>query len=140
MELLEPNDYKRELLKKSALHKSELEDEVKQISDRTQKVITNALIIGGTLAVTYFLVKQFSGSKSKVKAKAKKTKITSDNVTEEEDDDDEEVTQSSGVPAIVSQIGTALVSQASMLLLSLAKEKLSEYLEAQAEKKAKNNA
>ncbi len=138
MELLEPNDYKRELLKKSALHKSELEDEVKQISDRTQKVITNALIIGGTLAVTYFLVKQFSGSKTKVKAKAKKTKIASDAVTEEEDDD--EVIQSSGVPAIVSQIGTALLSQASVLLLSLAKEKLSEYLEAQAEKKAKNNA
>ncbi len=139
MELLEPNDYKRELLKKSALHKSELEDEVKQISDRTQKVVTNALIIGGTLVVTYFLVKQFSGTKSKVKAKAKKAKIASDNVTEEEDGD-EEVTQSSGVPAIVSQIGTALLSQASVLLLSLAKEKLSEYLDSQAEKKAKNNA
>jgi hypothetical protein len=137
MELLEPNDYKRELLKKSALHKSELEDEVKQISDRTQRVITNALIIGGTLAVTYFLVKQFSGSKSKVKSKAKKTKIASENIEEEDDD---EVTQSSGVPAIVSQIGTVLVSQASMLLLSLAKEKLSEYLDSQAEKKAKNNA
>ncbi|MEO7990469.1 MAG: hypothetical protein ABI663_13070 [Chryseolinea sp.] len=137
MELLEPNDFKRELLKKSALHKSELEEEVKQISDRTQKVITNALIIGGTLAVTYFLVKQFSGSKSKVKAKAKKAKIAFENIEEEEDD---EVTNSSGVPAIVSQIGTALLSQASVLLLSLAKEKLSEYLDSQAEKKAKNNA
>ena len=138
MELLEPNDYKRELLKKSALHKSELENEVKQISDRTQKVITNALIIGGTLAVTYFLVKQFSGSKSKGKAKAKKAKVASENIEEEENDDD--VSQSSGVPAIVSQIGSALVSQASILLLNLAKEKLSEYLHSQAEKKAKNNA
>ena len=137
MELLEPDDYKRELLKKSALHKSELEEEVKQISDRTQKVITNALIIGGTLAVTYFLVKQFSGSKSKVKTKAKKSKVATENI--EEEDEEEEVTQS-GVPAIVSQIGTALVSQASVLLLNLAKEKLSEYLESQAEKKEKNNA
>lgn len=137
MELLEQDDYKRELLKKSALHKSELEEEVKQISDRTQKVITNALIIGGTLAVTYFLVKQFSGSKSKVKTKAKKSKIASESI--EEDDEEEEVTQS-GVPAIISQIGTALVSQASVLLLNLAKEKLSEYLESQAEKKEKNNA
>lgn len=139
MELLEPNDYKRELLKKSALHKSELEEEVKQISDRTQKVITNALIIGGTLAVTYFLVRQFSGSKSKVKTKAKKAKITTENIAGEEQEEDE-VVQSSGVPAIVSQIGTALMSQASVLLLNLAKEKLSEYLESQAEKKAKNNA
>src|SRR6187551_479083 len=137
MELLEPDDYKRELLKKSALHKSELEEEVKQISDRTQKVITNALIIGGTLAVTYFLVKQFSGSKSKVKTKAKKSKVASEHT--EEEDEEEEVTQS-GVPAIISQIGTALVSQASVLLLNLAKEKLSEYLESQAEKKEKNNA
>jgi hypothetical protein len=137
MELLEPDDFKRELLKKSALHKSELEEEVKQISDRTQKVITNALIIGGTLAVTYFLVKQFSGSKSKVKTKAKKSKIASENF--EEEDQEEEVTQS-GVPAIISQIGTALVSQASVLLLNLAKEKLSEYLESQSEKKEKNNA
>ena len=137
MELLEPDDYKRELLKKSALHKSELEEEVKQISDRTQKVITNALIIGGTLAVTYFLVKQFSGSKSKGKTKVKKSKIASENI--EEEDEEVEVTQS-GVPAIISQIGTALVSQASVLLLNLAKEKLSEYLESQAEKKEKNNA
>jgi hypothetical protein len=137
MELLEPDDYKRELLKKSALHKSELEEEVKQISDRTQKVITNALVIGGTLAVTYFLVKQFSGSKSKAKTKAKKPKIATENI--EEEDEEEEVTQS-GVPAIISQIGTVLVSQASVLLLNLAKEKLSEYLESQAEKKEKNNA
>ena len=137
MELLEPDDFKRELLKKSARHKSELEDEVKQISDRTQKVITNALIIGGTLAVTYFLVKQFSGSKSKVKTKAKKSKVASENI--EEDEEEEEVTHS-GVPAIMSQIGTALVSQASVLLLNLAKEKLSEYLESQAAKKEKNNA
>jgi len=136
MELTEADEFKQELLKKTALHKSELEDEVNQISERTQKVITNALIIGGTLAVTYFLVRQFSGSKSKVKAKAKKSKIVSGTIGEEEE---EEVAQS-GIPAIVSQIGTALVSQASVMLLSLAKEKLSEYLESQTEKKEKNNA
>ena len=135
MELLEPDDYKHELLKKSALHKSELEDEVKQISDRTQKVITNALIIGGTLAVTYFLVKQFSGSKSARKTKARKAKVVSNDIEEEEEE-----TQQPAVPGIVSQIGTALVSQASVLLLSLAKEKLSEYLVSQAEKKDKNTA
>lgn len=134
MELLESDDYKNELLKKSAMHKAELEDEVKQISDRTQKVITNALIIGGTLAVTYFLVRQFSGSKSAGKTKIKKAKVAVDENAEEEE------AQQPAVPGIVSQIGTALVTQASVLLLSLAKEKLSEYLESQAEKKAKDNA
>ncbi len=138
MELLEPDDLRRDLQKKLARHKSDLEEEVKEISDRTQKIITNALIIGGTLAVTYFLVRQFSGSKAKIKTKAKKAKVASENVIE--DEDDEEIHEQSGVPEIVSQIGTVLISQASVLLLNLAKEKLSEYLEAQAEKKAKNNA
>ncbi len=136
MELPEPDDLKRELLKKSARLKSELEDEVKEISDRTQKIITNALIIGGTLAVTYFLVRQFSGSKAKTKTK--KANVTSENITEE--DEDEEATQPSGISTVVSQIGTGLMSQASVLLINLAKEKLSEYMESQAEKKAKNNA
>jgi hypothetical protein len=135
MELLEPDDLKRELLKKSARHKSELEEEVREISHRTQKIITNALIIGGTLAVTYFLVKQFSGSKPATKSKSRKAKVLSEN-----EEVEEEETPSFAVPGIVSQIGTALVSQASVLLLSLAKEKLSEYLESQSEKKDKNNA
>src|SRR5690349_13225324 len=74
MELLESNDLKSELLKKSAMHRQGLEDEVKLISDRTEKVLTNALIIGGTLAATYFLVRAFSGS-SKSKRKSKKVKI-----------------------------------------------------------------
>ncbi|HOX81772.1 MAG TPA: hypothetical protein PLJ60_08245 [Chryseolinea sp.] len=136
MELLEPDDLKMSLLKKSARHKSELEEEVKYISERSEKIITNTLIIGGTLAATYFLVRQFSGSKSKGKRKTKKSKIVSDSAIENE----EEEVQESFIPGIVSQIGTALVSQASVLLLTLAKEKLSEYLEAQAEKKNKNSA
>ena len=135
MELLEPDNFKQELLKKSAQHKSELEEEVKEISDRTEKIITNALIIGGTLAVTYFLVRQFSGSKSIAKSKVKKERVASENIAEEK----VEAVAQSPIPGIVSQIGTALMSQASMLLLDLAKEKLSEYLESQAEKKAKNN-
>ena len=59
MNLPESNDPKEELLRKSAMHRHELEEEVKVISERTEKIITNALIIGGTLAVAYFLVRQF---------------------------------------------------------------------------------
>ncbi len=75
MELLETNDAKSLLLKKSAKHKKGLEDEVKLLSENTEKIVTNALIIGGTLALTYFLISQFSKSKSKGKSKAKKIKL-----------------------------------------------------------------
>jgi len=121
---------KSALLKKSAQYREELEDEAKMISDRTEKIIKNAVIIGGSLALAYFLYNQLSGSKKK-KAKAKKVaslQSAVNEVVEEEDD-------ASSPSSILSQIGTALVSQASVFLLSMAKEKLAEYLQAQAEKK-----
>jgi len=133
MELLESNDLKSELLKKSAMHREGLQDEVKMISERTEKVLTNALIIGGTLAASYFLVRAFSGSKSK--RKSKKVKIVHAAAAPSTEPDDEGA--ESSAPGIVSQIGTALASQAGVFLLTIAKEKLMEYLEAQAEKKAK---
>lgn len=132
MELMETDDpVKSKLLKRSAQYREDLEGEAKVISDRTEKIITNALVIGGSLALTYFLYKQFSGgSKSKHKQKVKKVKVVSAPAETEE-----ETEGSSGAPTIISQIGTALVSQASVFLLSLAKEKLSEYLQSQAQKK-----
>src|SRR6186713_1809278 len=136
MELLESNDLKSELLKKSAMHRQGLEEEVKLISDRTEKVLTNALIIGGTLAATYFLVRAFSGS-SKSKRKSRKVKIVHAAATPTSTEEVEQEPSESSVPGMISQIGTALASQAGVYLLSIAKEKLTEYLAAQAEKKAK---
>ena len=131
MELLESNDPKMELLKKSAKHRQELEDEVRLISERTEKIITNALIIGGTLAAAYFIVRQFSGSNPKKKTKPQTLKVVQANT-----EDAEAVEEASG-PGIVAQIGTALASQVTVFLLSMAKEKLSEYLQSQFEKKEK---
>ena len=48
-------------------HRDALNDDVQAVSDRTQKIITNALIIGGALALTYVLVRQLSWGKSKKK-------------------------------------------------------------------------
>lgn len=134
MELLESNDPKSELLKKSARHRQELEDEVKSITERTEKIVTTALIVGGALALTYFAVRQFSGTKKKSKGKVKKLKV----VREAREDDDDAEADDTATPGIVSQIGAALASQATVFLLNLAKEKLAEYMEAQAEKKEKN--
>jgi hypothetical protein len=121
---------KSQLLQRSTQYREDFEDEVKEISDRTEKVLTNALVIGGSLALTYFLYSQLSGSSSKKKHKVKKAKASG--AVAEVDEEEEEL---SGPAQIISQIGTALVSQASVFLLSMAKEKLSEYLQAQEEKK-----
>lgn len=122
---------KSKLLSKSARYREELEDEAKEITDRTEKVIKNALIIGGSLALAYFAYKQFSGTKKK-KVKVKKTKPAAAAV---EEADEVEVDDNSSQHNVLSNIGTALVSQASVFLLSLAKEKLAEYLQSQSERK-----
>jgi hypothetical protein len=136
MELLETDDpVKGQLLKKSALHREQLEEDARLVSERTEKIITNAVIIGGALAVTYFLVSRFSGSKQKKKSKAARIKLVQGGR--------EEVVQSPAEPeppGMMSQIGTALASQATVFLLGLAKEKLGEFLQAQqGEKKPKSN-
>lgn len=132
MELAEPNDIKMDLLNKSARHRQELQKEVELISERTQTALTNALIIGGTLAAAYFLVRQFSGSSPK-----KKTKTARINVVPSREDAEDEREPSS--PGVMAQIGTALASQATVFLLGLAKEKLSEYLQSQVVKKPKED-
>jgi hypothetical protein len=129
------NDPKAELLKKSERHRQELKDEVKMISDRTEKIVQNALIIGGTLAAAYFLMRQLSGSSPKRKKKVTTPKIKIVKATE--GNEDTETIEEPSAPGVVSQIGTALASQATVFLLSLAKEKLMQYLESQFEKKDK---
>jgi hypothetical protein len=136
MQLTESNDPKEELRKKSERHRQELEEEVKLISERTEKIITNALIIGGTLAAAYFIMRQFSGSSSK-KRKHVVPKIKL--VKASEESSESEIIEEPSAPGIISQIGTTLASQATVFLLSIAKEKLMEYLESQFEKKDKNN-
>jgi hypothetical protein len=138
MELLDSDDpVKGQLLRKSAHHREQLEEDVKLISERTEKIITNALIIGGALAAAYFIVSRFSGPKSREKAKVKKVKIVKDDAdkTQEVVLADEEPSQ----PGVFSQIGSALASQATILLLSLAKEKLAEFMQSQSPKKESAN-
>ena len=132
MELLETNDPKSLLLKKSAKHKKGLEDEVKLLSENAEKIVTNALVIGGTLALTYILVRQLSKSKSKGKSKSKKIKLIKDsdaNVEEAAFD------QNAG-ESVVAKIGSAIAAQATVFLLGLAKDKLSAFLQGNLHKEA----
>jgi hypothetical protein len=116
---------KSQLLRKASQQREDLGDEWKELSERTEKILTNALIIGGVLALTYIFVRQFSGKKSK-KSKVKKAAAK----PEAGNEPDEEPPASS----VLSHIGTALLSQATVFLLNMAKEKLSEYIQAKAQK------
>lgn len=117
MELLETQDpERRRLIETSDRHKRELEREVKEMSDKTEKVVKNALIIGGVLAVTYLLVTQLSSGKKKKSSKPK--------ATEQEATEDEAET----TPNVFSQIGAKVADTATLVLLDLAKEALSEFL------------
>ena len=135
MELLDTNDpIKGKLMQKSALHREQLQEEVKLISERTEKMLTNALIIGAALGVTYLLISGLSGSKSKKKSKVAKLKLVQADEREQEPVEQEEPMG----PGIGSQIGTALARQATVLLLTFAKEKLAEYLHSQSAKKTED--
>lgn len=132
MELLETDDpVKGQLLKKSAMHRDQLEEDARLISEKTERIITNAIVIGGALAVTYFLVSRFGGSKPKKKSKAAKIHLVHGPASESQAAVSAEPEQ----PGMMSQIGAALASQATVFLLGLAKEKLGDFLQSQGGKK-----
>lgn len=126
------NPEKGQLLQRSALHRVLLEEDVKLITEKSEKAIVNALIIGGALAVTYLLVSSFSGGTKKKKRKATTLKLVEPRPDVERDVDTFEEPAQAGV---ISQIGSVLVAQATGFLLSIAREKLVEFLQSQAVKK-----
>lgn len=128
MELLESQDPdKKKLIESSERHKRALEKQVSELSAKTEKLVTNALIIGGSLALTYFLVSSLSSHKKKKKKKTKAAQIKSDE-TVAETEEVEEKEESLIMPAIVGAIGSKVINTATMMLLDIAKEKLFEYL------------
>lgn len=124
MELLETQDpEKKKLIETSNRHRQELEREIDDIGDRSQKMMKNALIIGGALALTYIVVSQITTRKSKKKkAKTAETETSAKQIQFQQEEHDDE-------PSIFSEIGGKVASAATVFLLDLAKEKLSEYLQ-----------
>ncbi len=127
---MDSDEERGRLLRQSAKHREALEGEVRLITESTEKIIKNALIIGGSLALAYYIVRQFSGKARSSKSKARKLKIVqaeAPGVVVEKEESHE--------PGFMGQIGAAIATQASVFLLSLAKEKLMEYLQSVHEKK-----
>jgi arginine decarboxylase-like protein len=136
MELLETQDpEKKKLIETSDRHKHELEKEVKAISEKTERAVKNALIIGGALAVTYLVFNQLSSSKKK----KKKTKEKANTLANTEEEIDDESASAFTPPTFLSQIGERIAAQATVMLLDIAKAKLAEYLETRKEKVENEN-
>ena len=131
MDLETDNPEKGQLLQRSAHHRELLEEEMKAITEKSEKIITNALIIGGALALTYFVVSSLSGSSKKEKSRPKKIKL----VASKEADEAQPETVQAEEAGFISQIGSVLVAQATGLLLSIARDKLVEFLQSQTAKK-----
>ena len=136
MELLESQDpEKKKLIETSERHKRALEKEVNELSQKTDKVLKNALIIGGSLAATYFVVSLLSGGGGGKKKKRRKkviqmVKAPKENVEGDTEEDDEE----DNSPSLMSTVGSRIMTQASVILLNLAKDKLFEYLDSRKKK------
>jgi hypothetical protein len=126
MELLESNDpEKKRLIEASERHKRALEKDFMGLSGDTQKLLTNALIIGGVLAVSYFVVRQFSSSKPKRHKKTRKVTVVQPAVSNDQDDGEED----SHSPSLLANIGQRMANQATIVLIDIARQKLMEYLE-----------
>lgn len=115
MELMEGTDKERSLLlQKINQKKSEIEEEATKLTRQSEKMIRNALVIGGALVVTFFVVRSLTAKSSK---KDENDSIMTDSAEKE-----------SKGSSLISEIGSRIAEAAVVFLLGLAKEQLSGYL------------
>src|SRR5258708_15140769 len=106
---------KKRLIENSDRHKYELEKEVNSLTEKTERILTNALIIGGSLALTYFVIGQLGKSKSKKKkARGQETKERANGETQGHEND-----VALSEPSLISQVGTKVLNQAMLILLDI---------------------
>jgi hypothetical protein len=129
MEMMKTQDpEKKRLMDEAKKYKDSLTGEARLVSERTEKMLTNAIVIGGALALTYFLVRQLGGTKNKSKKKKASTVNLITQAPSEGQTIETEV-EDNDSSSILSQIGNKIANEATVFLLNLAKEKLSEYLQ-----------
>lgn len=117
MELLEKNDpEKMAMVSRVNQKKTDLEEKARALAGQTDKVILNAVAIVGALAITFIIVRNIAGKSDK---KSKKEKADSAPAAQD----------SSGTePSLLATIGSRIAEGATIFLLGLAKDKLTEYL------------
>jgi hypothetical protein len=127
MEYLESGEsVKEQLREKAARRKEQFQEEARSLSTRAEKVLTNGLIIAGALAVTYWVFSSIRSGKKKRKKRMKEAAASTPASVEYAGE--EEATSSNGAPGMLAGVGNVLLTQASLFLLDLAKDKLRDYL------------
>jgi hypothetical protein len=127
MEYLESGEsVKEQLREKAARRKEQFQEEARSLSTRAEKVLTNGLIIAGALAVTYWVFSSIRSGKKKRKKRMKEAAASTPASVEYAGE--EEGTSSNGAPGMLAGVGNVLLTQASLFLLDLAKDKLRDYL------------
>lgn len=125
MELLETQDPdKKKLIEASDRHKRAMEKELGDLSQKTDRVLKNALIIGGSLALTFLVITALSKKRKKKKKKLALEAAAQPGLTPDTEKNEEEEEG----PSILGTVGTQLLNQASVILLDLARQKLKEHL------------
>ncbi len=115
---MENKDKKEHLQIQSEVFKRNIENEVDKIASHAEEVGKKVLVIGGALLLGYYLVKALTAPQEKESGKGKKKKSTGDQ---------EYQTESTG--SVVKNIVANLADQATLFLLTVAREKLLEYID-----------
>lgn len=114
---------KKRLTEEVARRKAELDKATGFLPGRTDKVIRNALIIGGALAASYLVFRAVSKYRKKNKA-----------ATNESVNPASVAATPSSSSDFFAQIGNRVAQEATLFLLRLAKEKLTEWIESKQSK------
>ncbi|GAA0892540.1 hypothetical protein GCM10009122_22190 [Fulvivirga kasyanovii] len=114
----ESNRKKKENLEQnSQKHREAFEHELSEVVDRTKRIATSALVIGGSFALSYYLIKKLTSKKSVKKIKRQKST----------GDINEVVIQKH--PSVFSTVGNVILTEMAVFLLGIAKERLINYIE-----------
>ncbi|MBL6449684.1 hypothetical protein JMN32_25465 [Fulvivirga sp. 29W222] len=105
---------REELEQDSQRHKEAFEVELSEVIDKTKRIATSALVVGGSFALTYYLIKKLTSKDSE-----KKTNV---------DKNTESVTIQKN-PSLFSTVGNVILTEMAVFLLDLAKERLINYIE-----------
>jgi hypothetical protein len=129
MEYLESGEsIKEQLREKAARRKEEFQEEARSLSTRAEKALTNGLIIAGALAVTYWVFTSIRSGKKKSKKRKQTATAVSGTAASVDYSGEEDASASNGSPGMLAGVGNVLLTQASLFLLDIAKDKLREYL------------
>ncbi|HLT82448.1 MAG TPA: hypothetical protein VKZ86_15575 [Cyclobacteriaceae bacterium] len=135
MKVVEKDDSKEKLREKSDAYKAAIEQEVKELGDRTARALVNVAVVAGAVSVAYLVYRGLTSS-SRSKSKSRKARRKELVAVE---DNGHHVQEESRFASMLSNVGTVLATQATAYLLAFARQKLIEYLKESSEQKEENN-